>query len=147
MKHSHYFKDVSHLSSIDVYRTLALFSVTDQAIGHAVKKLLVAGGRGVKDMGRDVQEAIDTLVRWQAMAKEDAAVSVAAEPAPVTPPAAKPITVRLQGCYNHPPYADWFEHKGTAIPNVMSKGRCKYDLRESDPACNGCRWITAPVEE
>lgn len=70
-KHSHYFKDVSHLKEVDVYRVLSLFQVTDQAIGHAIKKLLVAGGRGVKDIDRDVNEAIDTLLRWKEMREED----------------------------------------------------------------------------
>jgi hypothetical protein len=71
-KHSHYFRDVRHLSEVDVYRVLALFNVTDQAIGHAVKKLLVAGGRGAgKNIGRDIAEAVDTLQRWQEMRAED----------------------------------------------------------------------------
>ena len=70
-KHPHYHKSVAHLKSIDVYRVLDLFQVTDQAIGHAIKKLLVAGNRGVKDMDRDVQETIDTLQRWQEMQHED----------------------------------------------------------------------------
>lgn len=70
-KHSHYYKDVRHLHCIDVYRTLKLFNVTDPAIAHAVKKLLCAGGRGVKDIQRDVQEAIDTLVRYREMCRED----------------------------------------------------------------------------
>lgn len=71
-KHSHYHKDVQHLDSIDVYRVLALFNVTDPCIQHAVKKLLVAGGRGAgKDIGKDVQESIDSLTRWQEMREED----------------------------------------------------------------------------
>ena len=70
-KHSHYFKDVSRLQTVDVYRVLSLFGVADQALGHAIKKLLVAGGRGVKEIDRDVQEAIDTLMRWQEMRAED----------------------------------------------------------------------------
>ncbi len=71
--HSHYFKDVSKLQTIDVYRALALFNVTDPCLQHAVKKLLVAGGRGGgKDIRRDIQEAIDTLVRWQEMRAEEA---------------------------------------------------------------------------
>lgn len=71
MKHSHYHKDVSGLQSIDVYRVLRLFEVTDPCLQHAIKKLLVAGGRGVKDIAQDVQEAIDTLERWGAMWDED----------------------------------------------------------------------------
>lgn len=71
-KHSHYHKDVSKLDTIDVYRVLALFNVTDPCIQHAVKKLLVAGGRGAKDVSRDIREACDTLQRWQEMRAEDA---------------------------------------------------------------------------
>lgn len=70
-KHSHYFHDVTHLTSIDVYRVLDLFGVTNPCLQHAIKKLLVAGGRGVKNMERDVQEAIDTLERWKEMFNED----------------------------------------------------------------------------
>lgn len=56
---------------IDVYRVLTLFNVIDPCIAHAVKKLLVAGGRGAgKDIERDVKEAIDTLQRWQEMQAE-----------------------------------------------------------------------------
>lgn len=72
MKHPHYFKGVRHLETIDVYRVLALFNVTDPCIQHAVKKLLVAGGRGAgKDINKDIQEAIDSLNRFQEMRQED----------------------------------------------------------------------------
>lgn len=71
MKHSHYFKPVAGLEHIDVYRTLLLFGVTDPCLQHAIKKLLVAGGRGAKDIGQDVQEAIDTLERWKTMRQEE----------------------------------------------------------------------------
>lgn len=71
-KHPHYHKDVSNLKTVDVYRVLALFNVTDPCIQHAVKKLLVAGGRGAgKDLGKDVQEAIDSLERFKEMRVED----------------------------------------------------------------------------
>lgn len=71
MSHPHYFKDVCHLRSVDVYRVLELFAVKDPAIQHAVKKLLCAGNRGAKDKAKDVQEAIDSLKRWQDMRQED----------------------------------------------------------------------------
>jgi len=72
-KHPHYHKDVRHLETIDVYRVLHIFNVTDPCIQHAVKKLLVAGGRGAgKDVSKDVQEAIDSLQRFQEMRTEDA---------------------------------------------------------------------------
>ena len=76
-KHPHYHKDVSNLQTVDVYRVLALFNVTDPCIQHAVKKLLVAGGRGAKDVSRDIREACDTLQRWQEMRHEEI------EPVPV----------------------------------------------------------------
>ena len=71
-KHSHYFKDVSKLEVVDVYRVLSLFGVADPCLQHAAKKPLVAGGRGAgKDIEQDVQETIDTLERWKNMRKED----------------------------------------------------------------------------
>lgn len=71
-KHKHYYKDVSHLDYIDVYRTLFLFNVTDPCLQHSIKKLLVAGGRGAgKDVSTDIQEAIDSLERWKEMKEED----------------------------------------------------------------------------
>ena len=72
MKYPHYFKPIpAGITHVDVYRVLALFEVTDPCIQHAVKKLLVAGGRGAKDAARDVQEAIDALARWQGMRAEE----------------------------------------------------------------------------
>lgn len=70
--HGHYFKSVANLDEIDVYRVLSLYGVTDPCLQHAVKKLLVAGGRGLKGADKDIQEAIDTLQRWQEMRIEDA---------------------------------------------------------------------------
>lgn len=69
----HYHKDVSHLLSIDVYRVLVLFAVTDPAIAHAIKKLLVPGGRGAKGLREDIKEARDTLDRKLQMMDEDKA--------------------------------------------------------------------------
>ena len=69
--HDHYFKDVSSLKHIDVYRVLVLFGVTNPCIQHAVKKLLCAGNRGVKDELKDVQEAIASLLRYLEMQTED----------------------------------------------------------------------------
>lgn len=64
-KHSHYFKDVSNLDEIDVYAVLTLFEVNDPCIAHAAKKLLCTGNRGHKDFETDVQDALDSLVRWK----------------------------------------------------------------------------------
>lgn len=63
---------MSGYEEIDVYRVLDLFDVTDPCISHAVKKLLVAGGRGAgKDFRKDLNEAIDSLVRCREMMGED----------------------------------------------------------------------------
>lgn len=71
-KHSHYFRDVSHLDTIDIYRLLELFNVTDQALGHAIKKLIVPGMRGGgKPARKDIEEAVDTLKRRLEMLDED----------------------------------------------------------------------------
>jgi hypothetical protein len=73
IKHNHYFKNVTHLQYVDVYRVLDLFNVSDPCMQHAIKKLLVAGERGAgKDIDKDIQEAIDSLERWKRMLKEDA---------------------------------------------------------------------------
>ena len=69
--HDHYFKDVSNLNFIDVYRVLLLFGVTDPCLQHATKKLLCAGNRGVKDELKDVQEAISSLTRYLEIKTED----------------------------------------------------------------------------
>lgn len=67
-----YFRDVSNLTKIDVYRVLQLFGVTDQAVGHAIKKLLLSGVRtGGKTFEQDISEAMDTLARRKAMLEED----------------------------------------------------------------------------
>lgn len=51
---------------VDVYHVLRLFGVTDQNLGHAIKKLLVPGLRsGGKSVAQDIGEAIWTLQRWQ----------------------------------------------------------------------------------
>jgi len=71
MKHGHYKKDVRHLGAVDVYRVLTLFEVTDPCLQHAIKKLLCAGQRGSKSQDQDIQEAIDTLHRFQEMQAEN----------------------------------------------------------------------------
>jgi hypothetical protein len=70
--HNHYFKSVEGLKTIDVYRVLELFDVDSPSLQHAIKKLLVAGGRGAgKDIKQDVREAIDSLNRWLEMREQD----------------------------------------------------------------------------
>ena len=69
----HYFKDVSHLTEVDVYRVCQLFDVNDPsgAKHHAIKKLLVSGNRGAKDNIQDIVEARNTLNRLITLMEED----------------------------------------------------------------------------
>lgn len=71
-QHNHYFKDVSGLREIDVYRVLSLYNVTHPCIQHAIKKLLCAGIRGAKDQQKDWREAVVSIQRALEMADEDA---------------------------------------------------------------------------
>lgn len=70
-EYKHYQKNVEHLKWVDVYRVLDLFGVTNPCLQHAIKKLLCAGNRGVKDELKDVQEAIASLLRYLEMQTED----------------------------------------------------------------------------
>lgn len=47
----------------DVYAVLSAYGVTNQAIGHAIKKLLLPGGRGHNDRTTDLREAIASIER------------------------------------------------------------------------------------
>lgn len=49
--------------TVDVYDVLAVFGVTCQARGHAIKKLLMAGQRGHKDEAQDLREAVQAIER------------------------------------------------------------------------------------
>lgn len=72
MKHSHYIKPCPY-NTVDIYRICQLFEVNDPsgAKQHAIKKIIMAGKRGVKSEYSDIQEAIDTLSRWQDMRVEE----------------------------------------------------------------------------
>lgn len=62
-----YYRDVSHIDSIDVYGVCQLFGVSDAsgALHHAIKKLLLSGVRtGGKSARKDIEEARDTLNRY-----------------------------------------------------------------------------------
>ena len=152
-KHSHYHKDVEHLKTIDVYRTLELFGVTDQALGHAIKKLLCAGQRGAgKTFEQDVREAVDTLNRRLQMLAEDDA------PKAVPPAAVRPnwathmvldgfgetyyVTARegIEGCYvSLTPageVAHVFNGQNTVqiheLPPIVDRRQCEGDATHRD---------------
>src|SRR5690606_32966667 len=62
-KQSRYHKDVSSYDMIDVYDVLRLYEVESHPVGHAIKKLLMAGRRGAKDYRQDLQEAVQSIQR------------------------------------------------------------------------------------
>ena len=68
--HNHYFKSCPY-DTLDVYRVISIFGVSDPCIQHALKKLLCSGVRGHKDQSKDIQDVIDTLERWKQMREED----------------------------------------------------------------------------
>lgn len=55
----------------DVYRICQVYNITNPCIQHALKKLLRCG-RSHKSEEQDIQDAIDTLLRWQEMQEENA---------------------------------------------------------------------------
>lgn len=68
-----YYKDVSKLDAVDVYRVHRLFGVTDNELHHASKKILLCGVRtGGKPARKEIEEARDTLNRWLEIQDEDA---------------------------------------------------------------------------
>ena len=71
--HNHYFKPCPY-DTLDVYRVINIFGVSDPCIQHALKKLLCSGVRGHKDQTKDIQDVIDTLERWKQMRNEDAEI-------------------------------------------------------------------------
>lgn len=72
VKYPYYYKDVRHLKVLDVYRVLDLYKVTNPCLQHAIKKLLVPGGRGAgKEFEQDIREASDSLNRALQLIAED----------------------------------------------------------------------------
>lgn len=57
------YKRTIHGASLDIYDILVAYGVTCPARQHAIKKLLVAGGRGAKGVVQDLEEAAQALSR------------------------------------------------------------------------------------
>lgn len=71
VKHAHYRKDVKHIDYIDVYRIIELYELHDPCFQHALKKILVPGARGHKDLTKDINDIIDTMQRKLEMIAEN----------------------------------------------------------------------------
>lgn len=61
-----YYKRVpAGVSVLDVYAVCKMFDVTDAALSHSLKKIMLPGTRtGGKNRYDDIKEARDTLNRW-----------------------------------------------------------------------------------
>jgi hypothetical protein len=56
---------------LDPYRIFKIYNITEPAQQHVIKKLLVPGERGGKDLIQDIKESINGLNRWIEMIEED----------------------------------------------------------------------------
>ena len=63
-KHGHYDKIITGKdgtkTTVDVYRVLDAFDVTNPQLQHLIKKALCAGKRGHKDYLKDLQDIVDS---------------------------------------------------------------------------------------
>lgn len=60
---SKYHREIKPGVWVDVYSVLVAYGVTNPADAHAIKKMLMPGGRGAKDSIQDREEAIASLKR------------------------------------------------------------------------------------
>ena len=67
---SHYRKIYKGIQ-LDPYRIAEIYGITDHPTFQALKKLLVCGGRGNKDLKQDLTEARDAINRKIEMMEED----------------------------------------------------------------------------
>jgi hypothetical protein len=65
-KYPKYYKRVPEGASVlDIYAVCKMFDVTDAALSHSLKKIMLPGTRtGGKSRYDDIKEARDTLNRW-----------------------------------------------------------------------------------
>lgn len=78
-KHNHYFRPCPY-DSIDVYRIIEIFEITDPAAQHILKKCIATGKRGHKDERRDWEDIVDSAQRKIEMLEEDSEVAKGNEP-------------------------------------------------------------------
>ncbi len=110
--HNHYFKPCPY-DTLDVYRVISIFGVSDPCIQHALKKMLCSGVRGHKDQSKDIQDVIDTLERWKQMRCEDDKVEN--KPSAKVSEAVADNTSPLKPWYPDDS-GDWVEYDGSGQP-------------------------------
>lgn len=129
--HNHYFKPCPY-DTLDVYRVINIFGVSDPCIQHALKKLLCSGVRGYKDQSKDIQDVIDTLERWKQMREEDDKVEYL--PSPKVSLESADIDSPVEKWYPDDS-GEWVEYDGSGQPVeddvlvevVMAVERCERD--------------------
>ena len=112
--HSHYFKSCPY-DTLDVYRVINIFGVSDPCIQHALKKLLCSGVRGHKDQSKDIQDVIDTLERWKQMRDEDAEITSSEVISPKVSLESTDIGSPVEEWYPDDS-GEWIEYDGSGQP-------------------------------
>ena len=112
--HNHYFKPCPY-DTLDVYRVISIFGVSDPCIQHALKKLLCSGVRGHKDQSRDIQDVIDTLERWKQMRDEDAEITSSEVISPKVSLESTDIDSPVEKWYPDDS-GEWIEYDGSGQP-------------------------------
>ena len=112
--HNHYFKPCPY-DTLDVYRVINIFGVSDPCIQHALKKLLCSGVRGHKDQSKDIQDVIDTLERWKQMRDEDDKITSSEVISPKASLESTDIDSPVENWYPDNS-GEWVEYDGSGQP-------------------------------
>ena len=113
-EHNHYFKPCPY-DTLDVYRVISIFGVSDPCIQHALKKLLCSGVRGHKDQSKDIQDVIDTLERWKQMREEDDKITSSEVISPKVSSESSDIDTPTEKWYPDDS-GEWIEYDGSGQP-------------------------------
>lgn len=133
--HSHYFKPCPY-DTLDVYRVISIFGVSDPCIQHALKKLLCSGVRGHKDQSKDIQDVIDTLERWKQMRYEDAKITSSEVISPKVSLESTDIDSPVENWYPDDS-GEWIEYDGSGQPvedDIMVEILMRWERKEE--RCN-----------
>ena len=144
--HNHYFKPCPY-DTLDVYRVISIFGVSDPCIQHALKKLLCSGVRGHKDQSKDIQDVIDTLERWKQMRKEDAEITSSEVVLPKVSEVNADIDSPTENWYPDSS-GEWIEYDGSGQPVedgvpvevVMAVERYERDYFPMSSRAEDLRW-------
>ena len=148
--HSHYFKPCPY-DTLDVYRVINIFGVSDPCIQHALKKLLCSGVRGHKDQSKDIQDVIDTLERWKQMREEDDKITSSEVISPKVSLESTDIDSPVENWYPDNS-GEWIEYDGSGQPvedavlveTVMAYERYERGYAPVFHRAEGLRWSASP---